>query len=134
MLSPTASEGGEKAFPRFFLTNRDPMHFSRRGFIRTLGAAAITSLNPRARADHAAAGAATATLSCGADTAPSLLIPRDRGFLGRLPLDERPLSLRAAPMPAGAALPQGLTQAYFASVDGRDFVNPTLVLRRGQRV
>lgn len=110
------------------------MPFSRRDVIRSLSAAAIASLAPWARADHAAAEGAPAALSCGTDTGASLLIPRDRGFLGRLPLDERVLSLRAAPIPGGAALPQGLTQAYFASFDGRDFVNPTLVLRRGQRV
>jgi suppressor of ftsI/bilirubin oxidase len=110
------------------------MPFSRRGFIRGSSAAAIAALNPWARADHASGATMPASGSCGADPAASLLIPRDRGFLGRLALDERTLSLRAAPIPAGAALPQGLTQAYFASVDGRDFVNPTLVLRRGQRV
>jgi suppressor of ftsI/bilirubin oxidase len=110
------------------------MPFSRRRFIRGVSAAAIASLDPWARADHAVAAGAPPTLSCGAETATALLIPRDRGFLGRLPLDERTLSLRAAPVPAGAALPGGLTQAYLASADGRDFVNPTLVLRRGQRV
>jgi suppressor of ftsI/bilirubin oxidase len=99
-----------------------------------LSAAAIASLDPWTRADHAVATALPPTLSCGTDTATALLIPRDRGFLGRLPLDERTLSLRAAPVSAGAALPGGLTQAYLASFDGRDFVNPTLVLRRGQRV
>ena len=110
------------------------MPFSRRRFIRGLSAAAIAALDPWARADHAVAASAPPTLSCGADMATALLIPRDRGFLGRLPVDERALSLRAAPVPAGAALLGGLTQAYLASVDGRDFVNPTLVLRRGQRV
>jgi len=102
------------------------MPASRRDFIRALGAIALGSVSD-AGADVAAAGAQ----GCGAGD--SLFIPRDRGFLGRLALDERTLALRAAPI-SGAAAPQGLSQAYLASVDRRDYVNPTLVLRAGQRV
>jgi blue copper oxidase len=108
------------------------MAFSRRHFLSSLSAVALGSLSGAGRADHASAAAEAQ--SCGDEQAASLRIPRDRGFLGRLVLDDRPLTLRAAPIPAGAALQPGLSQAYFASVDGRDYVNPTLVMRPGQPV
>ncbi len=108
------------------------MPLSRRDFIRTLGAIALSSL-PDARADRTATAIASSGPWCGADAPASLFIPQDRGFLGRLAIDERPLTLRAAPLPADGA-PRGLSQAYLASVDGRDYINPTLVLRAGQRV
>ena len=84
------------------------------------------------RADTATAPV-PAALSCGTDGIASLYVPRDRGFLGRLAPGERMLTLRAAALPTGAA-PAGLTRGYVASVDGRDYVNPTLVLAPGQRV
>ena len=86
----------------------------------------------KVRADTAPAPSA-APLSCGADASAALYIPRDRGFLGRLVPGERPLTLRAAALASGAA-PAGLTRGYLATVDGRDYVNPTLVLAPGQRV
>jgi len=110
------------------------MPLSRREFILNLGTLALASLAPDARADHAAASPAPGAAWCGADSPTALLIPRDRSFLGRLALDDRPLTLRAATLPAGASLPQGLSQAYLASVDGRDYVNPTLVASAGQRI
>jgi FtsP/CotA-like multicopper oxidase with cupredoxin domain len=106
------------------------MPLSRRQLIRHLGALAVAALAPDARPDHAATGQ-TADW-CGSDASTSFFIPRDRGLFGRLALDDRPLTLRAAPL-ATPALPV-LSQAYVASVDGRDYVNPTLVLQAGQRV
>ncbi|HUH92954.1 MAG TPA: multicopper oxidase domain-containing protein [Casimicrobiaceae bacterium] len=85
-----------------------------------------------ARADPATAPP-PAALSCGTGGIAALYIPRDRGFLGRLALDDEVLTLRAAPLPSGAA-PAELTRGYVASVGGRDYLNPTLVLAPGQRV
>lgn len=107
------------------------MPVSRRTFLRSLSAMALASV-AEVRADKAPAPS-TASLSCGADATASLFIPRDRGFLGRLAPGEQTLTLRAAALPAGAA-PAGLTRGYIATVDGRDYVNPTLVLAPGQRV
>jgi blue copper oxidase len=90
--------------------------------------AGVRSESPRA------AAATTASDWCGAGNAGRPLhVPGASGFLGRLALDEAPLTLRAAPLPAGAAA-GGLTQGYLASYQGRSYLNPTLVLRPGQRV
>jgi len=58
-----------------------------------------------------------------------LFVPGARGLFGRLAPDGARLRLRAA---AVAARPGAL--AYQAEHRGRQFVNPTLVLRRGERV
>jgi len=108
------------------------MTFTRRSFVQTLGALALGAL-PRRAPSEPAPGAASAGLTdwCGSgDSARPLFIPGDHGFLGRLPLDEQTLTLRAAPLREAGPL----TLAYFARHDGREFVNPTLVLRPGQRV
>ena len=106
---------------------------TRRGFLKAFAALGLSGLPGVTAADHAASTAIGSDI-CGLGSASApLYVPRDRGFLGHLALDDRPLALRAAAVPAGAAL-NGLTQGYLASVDGRDYVNPTLVLRAGQRV
>jgi FtsP/CotA-like multicopper oxidase with cupredoxin domain len=104
---------------------------SRRDFILDLGALALASLPRQTRADHAATSLAPSAEGCG-EASTSLFIPRDRGFLGRLAIDDRMLTLRAAALPVGAS--QALSLGYVASVDGREYVNPTLVARPGQRV
>src|SRR5205085_2339667 len=61
-----------------------------------------------------------------------LFVPRDRGYLGRLELRGKPLTLMAA---RAAGLPRGTIHgvlAYRARHDGRDYMNPTLVVRRGE--
>src|SRR6266704_1158962 len=111
------------------------MLLSRREFIKAVGGVALSSLSPWAPADHAAAGVSPAADWCGADSQPSpLFVPSDRGFLGRLSLDEDTLTLRAAALSASDAAPAGLTSAYLAQVGGRTYLNPTLVLHRDQRV
>ena len=111
------------------------MSLSRREFIQAVGGVALSSLSPWAHADHATAGAPPAADWCGADSQPSpLFVPSDRGFLGRLSLDEDTLTLRAAALSASDAAPAGLTSAYLAQVGGRTYFNPTLVLHRDQRV
>jgi suppressor of ftsI/bilirubin oxidase len=109
----------------------DRMSFSRRTFIRSLSAGALAPLTFPTHADHASP--APSGDSCFTDGASTLFIPRDGGFLGRLEVGERTLTLRAAAATQGT-LPSGLTRGYFATVDGRDYVNPTLVMRRDQRV
>jgi blue copper oxidase len=108
---------------------------SRREFMKAVGGLALSSLPPKARADHAAAGAPHASDWCGAnaDAAP-LFVPRDRGFLGRLALDEQTLTLRAAALSGPDSPPAGLTWGYLAQVGGRTYLNPTLVLHRDQRL
>src|SRR5439155_17693021 len=79
-------------------TNRlRSMPLSRREFMQGLGVLALASLPPHARADHAAGAASQAADWCSAGArAEPLFVPRDRGFLGRLALDDQTLSLRAA--------------------------------------
>src|SRR5262249_53759468 len=57
-----------------------------------------------------------------------------RGYLGRLELEGKPLTLVAS---RGTNMPRGIVHgslAYRARHSGRDYVNPTLVVRRGERV
>ena len=113
------------------------MTVTRRSFLHTLGGLALSSLAPGARSDTAPDRAAGPSDWCGGgggSAARPLFIPSEHGYLGRLALDERPLTLRAAPLPSGVAAGGGLTQGYLARYQGREFVNPTLVLRPGQRV
>ncbi len=70
---------------------------------------------------------------CGTGGSPARCsFPGDRGFLGRLAPEADTLTLRAAPLPGRRD--GSLTLGYLASHGGRDYVNPTLVLRPGQRV
>jgi suppressor of ftsI/bilirubin oxidase len=109
---------------------------TRRDFLRTLGGVALCALPPKARTDHAGAGGPSPQSDwCSAgDGGQPLFVPGDRGFLGRLVLDDDTLTLRAAVLKPGDAPPSGLTQAYVARFRGRGYLNPTLVLHRGQRV
>jgi blue copper oxidase len=111
------------------------MPFSRRRFAQACGALALSSVAPGARPDHAAAGATPGADWCGAGTrAQPLFVPGDRGFLGRLALDEDALSLRVAAVPGADPAQSGLSLGYIAQSGARAFRNPTLVLRPGQRV
>ena len=67
-------------------------------------------------------------------TARPLFVPRDQGYLGRLELQGAPLSFAAT---RSGSLPRGITHgplAFRTRHRGHDYVNPTLVLRRGERV
>ena len=57
-----------------------------------------------------------------------LHVPGDRGRMGRLPAGNRSLVLRAAAYGDDGAL------AFVTRVNGRDYVDPTLVARTGERV
>jgi blue copper oxidase len=111
------------------------MTVTRRSFLHTLGGLALSALPAGARSD--APGPATAGPAdwCGdGHAAAPLFVPGADGFLGRLALDDATLTLRAAPLPSGALPGAGLTEVYLARYRDRAFVNPTLVLRPGQRV
>jgi len=114
------------------------MTVNRRSFLKTLGGLALSALPSHARPDHAAGAQASRQADwCGeAGAGRPLFIPGERGFLGRLALDDAPLTLRAGPLGQDNADLRsiGLTQAYFARHRGREFANPTFVLQRGQRV
>ena len=111
------------------------MSFSRRKFVQAWGALALSSLASEAQSDHAVTGAQPTADWCGVGThAQPLFVPGDRGFLGRLVPDEDTLALRARPISGADGAPSGLSLGYFAQTGGRSFLNPTLVLSRGQRV
>jgi suppressor of ftsI/bilirubin oxidase len=108
-------------------------HTPRRGFLKALAALGISSLAVAARADQAKSSAD----DCGGGhPAGSLLIPTDRGWFGRLaPGDGDIVSLRAAPVAASRERGRAaLTLAYLATYKGREYRNPTLVFKTGQRV
>ena len=70
----------------------------------------------------------------GGRAAAPLFIPRERGFLGRLAPRGAPFTMTAG---TAGALPPGIAHgplAYRVAHEGREFINPTLVLRRGERV
>ena len=109
---------------------------TRREFLKTLGGAALCALPPHGRADHSAGGGLSLqNAGCSAgDRSQRLFVRGDRGFLGRLALGDDTLTLRAAVLKPGDAARSRLTHAYVARFRGREYVNPTLVLNRGQRV
>ena len=112
------------------------MFLNRRDFLKTLGGVALVALPPDPGSGHAGA-AETSVRSdwCGgSEQSLPLFVPGERGFLGRLVLDDETLTLRAAPLEPADNAPAGLSQAYLASYRGREYVNPTLVLHPGQRV
>jgi blue copper oxidase len=103
----------------------------RRNFLKAIGALGICAL-PRAALSDGATSTRSAALRdfCGTGaSAQPLFIPGAGGLFGRLAPDGVPLRMRAA---AVATRPGAL--AYLVEHRGRRFVNPTLVLRRGERV
>jgi suppressor of ftsI/bilirubin oxidase len=63
-----------------------------------------------------------------------LFVPGDKGYLGRLALRGKSVQLTVGPT---AVLPRGIVHgpiAYRAQHEGRDYINPTLVVRRGERM
>jgi FtsP/CotA-like multicopper oxidase with cupredoxin domain len=112
------------------------MSLTRRRFLKTLGSVALAGLPANARPGQAETGSTSAPIDwCGSgEPAAPLFVPRDSGLLGRLVLDDETLTLRAAPVKAGAGAPDDFVHAYLARFRGRDYVNPTIVLHRDQRV
>jgi suppressor of ftsI/bilirubin oxidase len=110
------------------------MLLTRRNFLKAMGGVVLGALPPHARPDDPRAVASLPADWCGGEKGQRLLVPGDRGFLGRLDLDGDALTLRAVALKPGDGAPPGFTQAYLARFRGRDYVNPTLVLRPGQPV
>ena len=112
------------------------MSLTRRDFLKTLGGVALGALPPDAGSEHAGSGETSEQNDwCGGgERSLPLFIPGERGFLGRLVLDDETLTLRAAALKPADDAPAGLSQAYLASYRGREYVNPTLLVHPGQRV
>jgi len=104
-----------------------PRSPGRRRLLQGLTGACALLLGSPSRSDVAAAALCTR----GASTQP-LPPSRAQGYLGRLRMDATPLRLRAGAAPV---LPRGITHgglAYTAQHGGAGFVNPRLVVRRGE--
>jgi blue copper oxidase len=107
---------------------------SRRRALQAMAALSLAVFARPAQSDRAGASNSAGD-GCGTGKrARPLFIPRERGYLGRLTLGGAPLSIAAGP---AGTLPAGIVHgplAYRARYRGRDYVNPTLVVRRGERV
>jgi blue copper oxidase len=103
----------------------------RRTLLKGLGALGLGALSRAALPDNAAS-ASDSTLRdfCGAGAnGQPLFVPGSGGRFGRLAPDGARLRLRAARVETGSG-----ELAYFAEHRGRKYINPTLVLHRGERV
>src|SRR2546428_12023355 len=101
--------------------------------LQGLGAMGLAAFARTTYSDAAAADSG-ALCTTGDRISRPLYVPRDVGYLGRLAPRGAPLTFVAGPVsqwPAGVAhAPLG----YPVRHDGRDFVNPSLILRQGERV
>jgi blue copper oxidase len=106
----------------------------RRDLLRAFGALGLSALPCRALSDHpAAAGTTPAGDFCGAGaTGSPLFIPGASGMFGRLAPDGARLLLRAVPTGGPDAGPWPL--GFRVEHRGQQYINPTLVLRPGERV
>ena len=105
----------------------------RRRVLQGLGALGLATLARAAYSDNAETESG-AFCTTGDGASRPLNIPRDAGLLGRLAPRGTPLTLVAGPV---GPLPAGVAHgpfAYRVRHNGRDFVNPSLILRRGERV
>ncbi len=111
----------------------------RRGALKALGALTWVAMPGSMRRAHAKSLAATGAGEdyCAANAASRpLFVPAGAGWLGRLaPGDGEVISLRAAPVAASRQRGRAaLTLAYLATYKGREYRNPTLAFKTGQRV
>jgi blue copper oxidase len=105
----------------------------RRRVLQGLGAMGLAAFARTTYSDDAATDA-SAFCTTGDGNARPLYVPREGGYLGRLAPRGAPLTLVAGPV---GALPAALAHgpfAYRVRHNGRIFVNPSLILRRGERV
>ena len=104
----------------------------RRRVLQALVALGAASTAPATRSGDAARAPEACT--SGAQWSQRLFIPGDRGYLARVALGDAPLALRAT---RSRGLPAQVVHgplAYTLRSGAREFVNPTLVVRRGQRL
>jgi blue copper oxidase len=104
----------------------------RRDFLKTLGALGLSALPRAAWPDHAAAaGSPPPSDFCGVgERGPALFIPGASGRFGRLAPKGAALTMRAGAADAASTWPL----AYRVDHANARFVDPTLVLARGERV
>jgi blue copper oxidase len=111
-----------------------PTSMRRRDLLKALGALSCAAIPGRTLPVRAAAPGETRAAgdycSSIAGSRP-LLVPSGDGWFGRLAPDGAALTMRASAIP-GAAGPW--TQGYAVEHRGARFVNPTLVVKRGERV
>jgi len=110
------------------------MGMRRRDLLKALGALGCAAMPgrwlPALAASPAAARAADDYCAANTGSRP-LFVPAGDGLFGRLAPDGAPLTVRASPI-AGTAGPW--TQGFAVEHRGARFVNPTLVLKPGERV
>jgi len=110
------------------------MSMRRRNLLKALGVLGCASMPGRWLPALAASPAADRAADdyCAANTGSRpLFVPAGDGWFGRLAPDGAPLTLRASPI-AGAAGPW--KQGFAVEHRGARFVNPTLMLKPGERV
>lgn len=110
------------------------MSMRRRDLLKALGALGCAALPGRTLPVRAASPAAAGVVGdyCVANAASgALFLPASAGWFGRLAPDGAPLTMRALTI-AGAA--GTWTQGFTVEHRGRRFVNPTLIIERGERV
>jgi blue copper oxidase len=112
------------------------MAMLRRDLLKTLSALTLSALARPGSSDVRTAAARSPADMCGPDAdARQLLIPGADGFLGRLAPGSDVLQLHAVALsPAAAGLAPGFTRGYVVTHRGRRYLNPTLLLRQGQRL
>jgi suppressor of ftsI/bilirubin oxidase len=105
--------------------------YRRRDFLKALGGMGLCAFPYPAQPDQSASPSASTADFCGEGSkAMPLFVPGATGLFGRIALDA-PLRMRAATSTSPGA-PWSL--GYQVEQGVRRYVNPTLVLRRGQRV
>lgn len=105
----------------------------RRDFLKTMGALACAALPGRAFSDHATApavGTAAPDICAANGVSVSLFVPGRQGLFGRLAPGGAPLAMRAAAIDGSGPW----TQGFHVEHRGVRYVNPTLVLQRGEPV
>jgi len=101
--------------------------------IRRFGALAVCAFGPAWAADGRSVAATDS--ACASVPRGRLFVPGVDGFLGRLAPGDDGLTLEAVDLsPALARNVPGLTAGYVATHRGRRYLNPTLLLRKGQRL
>ncbi|MFI4953406.1 MAG: multicopper oxidase family protein [Burkholderiales bacterium] len=107
------------------------MRARRRDVLKGLAALGLAAIPGRAFPDPAGAAPPAATDFCGAgNRAAPLFVPRRQGLFGRLAPDGARLTMRAAAVDGSGPWRQGFSVEH----RGARFVNPTLVLQRGERI
>jgi blue copper oxidase len=106
----------------------------RRDLLKALGAlgcAAIPASTLPVRAAPAEGSQASVDYCSASAIARPLMIPSGDGWFGRLAPDGAKLTMRAATVAASSG---PWTQGYVVEHRGKRFVNPTLIVKRGERV